>query len=150
MTQVKAYIITLFLMTALFCGYSAAATGSLSVAATITSWGYCFVTGNADVAFDSPLDPLNPQDVQADGSIRVWCMGFPGSFTVGVTQSTPSPLYLENGEEKILYTLDLPPGVTGRAYRTITIPVTARIQGSAYQVAPAGSYTDTVTVQITP
>lgn len=129
----------------------AATSGNLAVSAYITSWGSCWVAGAADIAFGD-LDPLNPQNVQASGRVDVRCVGFSGDFTVGVTQATPSPLYLENGSNTIPYTLDLPTSASGAVFLlgSVSIPVTAHIQGSDYQSASAGSYTDTVTLEINP
>lgn len=148
MSLLRVVLCTILILTVSVPGY-AASSGNLGVSAYIASWGACWVTGTRSIAFGN-LDPLDPQNVQADGSVSVWCIGFPGSFTVGVTQATPSPLLLTNGSYSIPYTLDLPTSATGRAYRTITIPITAHIQGNDYRLAPAGSFMDTVTLEITP
>jgi spore coat protein U-like protein len=131
-------------------GYSASS-GNLSVSAYITSGGSCWVSGQQNIAF-APLDPFNPVNVQATGNVRVTCWGLSNTFTVGVTQVTPSPLLLINGSNSIPYTLDLPTSATARVFilGSITIPITAHIQGNDYRFAPAGAYTDTVTLQITP
>lgn len=151
MTLLRTCILSL-LFTTMAVSSQAASSGNLAVSAYITSYGYCWVSGTNDIAFGN-LDPLNPQNVQASGRVDVRCLGFSGDFTVGVTQSTPSPLYLENGSNTIHYTLDLPTSGTGTVpflIGSISIPVTAHIQGSDYQFAPAGSYTDTVTLEINP
>lgn len=129
----------------------AASSGNLAVSAYITSWGYCWVSGTEDIAFGA-LDPLSPQNVQATGNVRVRCIGLSGNFTVGVTQVTPSPLYLENGSNTIPYTLDLPTSGSGvvALLGSVNIPITAHIQGSDYQLAPAGTYADTVRLEINP
>ncbi|WP_041531362.1 spore coat protein U domain-containing protein [Syntrophotalea carbinolica] len=129
----------------------AASSGNLAVSAYITSWGACWVSGTEDIAFGA-LDPLDPQNVQATGSVNVTCFGFSSNFTVGVTQLTPSPLYLENGANSIPYTLDLPTSGSGVVgfFGAVSVPVTAHIQGSDYRFAPAGSYVDTVRVEINP
>jgi spore coat protein U-like protein len=148
MALLRTVLLIILVMTLAVPGY-AASSGNLAVSAYVTSWGACWVTGTQNIAFGN-LNPLDPQNVQADGSVSVWCIGIPGSFTVGVTQATPSPLYLTNGSDSIPYTLDLPTSATGRAYRAITIPITARIQGNDYRLAPAGAYMDTVTLEINP
>lgn len=129
----------------------AASSGNLAVSAYITSWGYCWVSGTDAIAFGA-LDPLNPQDVEATGGVDVRCIGFSGNFTVGVTQLTPSPLKLESGPNAIPYSLDLPTSGSGvvAILGSVHIPVTARIQGSDYQSAPAGLYADTVRIEINP
>lgn len=151
MALLRSVLLIILIMTLAVSGY-AASSGNLAVSAYVTSWGYCWVRDTQNIAFGS-LDPLIPLDVQADGSVSVTCGGFPGSFTVGVTQATPSPLYLTNGSDSIPYTLDLPKSATsasGGIFRNITIPITARIQGNDYRLAPAGNYMDTVTLEIDP
>ncbi len=148
--RAKALIIAVLVMTAATPGYSASS-GELAVSAYITSSGYCWVNNVQNITF-APLDPLNPVNVQAAGRINVTCFGFSSNFTVGVTQVTPSPLLLTNGPNTIPYTLDLPTSASGPVYllTSLSIPVTARIQGVNYRLAAAGTYTDTVTVQIDP
>lgn len=131
---------------------AAAATGSLGVSAYITGTGYCLVNGTSNVAFGT-LNPLNPVNVQAAGSVRVICLGFGAGFTVGVTQVTASPLTLKSGSNTIPYYLELPTSATsatGGGIITLTIPIKADIQGANYRYAPAGTYTDTVRLQINP
>lgn len=139
------------LLTMLAFPAQAASSINMGVSATVVSVGYCRVIDHEDITF-GPLNPLDPQNVQAAGSVRVRCYGFSGNFTVGASQSTSSPLYLVNGSNAIPYTLDLPTSVSGPIYfiGSLSIPVTAHIQGSDYRFAPAGSYADTVTVQINP
>jgi spore coat protein U-like protein len=148
MTLLRSVILIILVLTLVVPGY-AASSGNLSVSAYISSWGACWVTGTQNIAFGT-LDPLTPQNVQAEGSVNVWCIGIPGNFTVGVTQATPSPLSLISGSNSIPYSLDLPTSATGRAYRSITIPIIAHIQGNDYRLAPAGTYTDIVTLEIDP
>lgn len=150
MTLLRAAITAAFIMAAAAPGYTASR-ADLAVSAYITSWGYCWVENAQDITF-APLDPLNPVNVQATGNIRVGCLGFSNNFTVGVTQVTPSPLLLINGSHSIPYTLDLPASTSGPVYLygSINVPVTAQIQGADYRMAAAGSYADTVTIQITP
>lgn len=129
----------------------AASSGDLAVSAYITSTGYCWVRNIQNITF-APLDPLNPVNVQATGRVDVRCVGWSSNFTVGVTQVTPSPLFLTNGSKTIPYTLDLPTSVSGPVFLmgSLSVPITARIQGADYRFAAAGTYTDTVTVQIDP
>jgi len=165
MVSLRAYIIVVFLHTTACLGFAAPAKGNLAVSAYITSEGRCSVdsTKTTNIAFGT-LNPLNPVDVQASGSIVVRCQGFgrnpgPGSgnsFTVGVTQATASPLTLKSGSNTITYTLELPTSVTssqvsqGWKIFNLTIPITADIQGVNYKTAPAGNYTSTVTLQVSP
>jgi spore coat protein U-like protein len=147
MALLRASIIAVLLLAAVGRGHAA----NLAVSAYITSWGYCSVINTQNIAFGN-LNPLAPADVQATGNVRVRCFGFNNNFTVGVTQVTPSPLLLTNGPNSIPYTLDLPTSTSLPLYivGSITIPITAHIRGTDYRLASAGSYTDTVTVQVTP
>jgi hypothetical protein len=69
-----------------------------------------------------------------------------------VSQVTPSPLTLKSGPNTISYYLEAPTSATSPTggIVNLTIPIKADIQGLDYKFAPAGSYTDTVTLQITP
>lgn len=151
MALVRVFIIVFMLVVAATPGRAAAASGNLGVSAFVTSWGACSVTNTQNITF-ADLNPMNPLDVQATGSVRVRCIGFNQNFTVGVTQVSPMPLLLTNGPNSIPYTLDLPTSVTAPLYivGTRTIPITAHIAGSDYKLAPAGSYTDIVTLEISP
>jgi len=128
-----------------------AASGNMAVSAYIPSWGYCVVNSTQNIDFGN-LNPMNPENVQATGGVTVTCLGWDNNFTVGVTQVTPSPLHLTSGSNSIPYTLELPTSATTRLriIGTIAIPVKARIRGVDYMLAKAGSYTNTVTVQINP
>ncbi len=152
MSLLRVFIIALLILASTGFGYAAPAKGNLAVSAYITGVGYCMVNNTQNIAFGA-LNPLNPVNVQAAGSVGVVCLGFGSGFTVGVTQVTPSPLLLTSGPNSIPYTLELPTSATsttGGLIVALTIPVKADIQGIDYKLAPAGSYTDTVTLQITP
>jgi len=151
MALVRVIIIVVMLVVAATSGRAVAASGNLGVSAFITSWGACSVTNVQNITF-ADLNPLNPVDVLATGSVRVRCIGFNNNFTVGVTQVTPAPLLLTSGPNSIPYSLNLPTSVTAPLYivGTRTIPITAHIAGNDYKLAPAGSYTDTVTLEISP
>lgn len=152
MALLRTVTIALIIFGTTVAGHAAPARGNLSVSAYITGVGYCLVTNTQDIAFGT-LNPLNPVNVQASGSVSVLCLGFGRGFTVGVTQVTPSPLLLTNGSDSIPYTLELPTSVTrttGGLLVSFTIPIKADIQGIDYRQASAGNYTDTVTLEITP
>ena len=144
-------IVALILATAV-PGQAAPAKGSLAVSAYVTGTGICFLNTTQNIAFGT-LNPLNPVNVKATGSVSVTCLNLGAGFTVGVTQVTPSPLTLKSGSNTIPYYLEAPTSATsatGGLIVNLTVPITADIQGFNYQSAPAGSYTDTVTLQITP
>jgi spore coat protein U-like protein len=151
MTQVRAFIIVGLILAIASIGHAAPARGNIAVSAYISSWGYCTVRNVQDIAFGA-INPLNPVNVQATGYIRVRCIGYNSNFTVGVTQVTPSPLLLTSGPHSIPYTLDLPTSGTTPLFivGNLDIPIKAHIQWADYKLAPAGSYSNTVTVQITP
>ncbi len=152
MALLKAFIIAGLILAIAGTGHAAPAMGNLAVSAYITGTGFCIVRNTQNIAFGA-LNPLNPVDVQATGSVGVRCLGFGSTFTVGVTQVTPSPLLMTSGPNTILYTLELPTSATrttGGILVDLTIPIKGNIQGNDYQFAPAGSYSDTVMLQITP
>jgi spore coat protein U-like protein len=152
MPLLRTFIIVALLIAITSMGHAAPAKGNLAVSAYITGVGWCAVNSTQNVAFGT-LNPLNPVNVQATGSISVRCLGFGSGFTVGVTQVTPSPLILTSGPNNIPYYLEVPTSATsstGGLFVNLTIPIKADIQGINYKFAPAGSYTDTVTLQITP
>ena len=152
MTFLRTFIIVAVLIMVTGTAQAAPAKGNLAVSAYITGVGYCLVNTTQNIAFGA-LNPLNPVNVQAAGSISVVCLGFGSGFTVGVTQVTPSPLTLKSGANTIPYYLEVPTSATsstGGIIVNLTIPIKADIQGVDYKFAPAGSYSDTVTLQITP
>ena len=152
MSVLKTFITAVLILATGSIGHAAPAKGNLAVSAYITGVGWCFVSNTQNIAFGT-LNPLNPVNVQASGSVGVTCLNFSSNFTVGVTQVTPSPLHLTSGSNSILYSLELPTSATsatGGLVVNLTIPIKADIQGVDYKLAPAGNYTDTVTLQITP
>ena len=151
MILLRAFIIAGLILAISGTGHAAPASGNLAVSAYVPSWGYCSVVNTQNIAFGN-LNPLSPANVQATGGVTVRCLGHSDNFTIGVTQVTPSPLHLTSGANSIPYTLDLPTSSTTRLFgrHEITIPITAHIQGVDYKLAQAGSYTDTVMVEITP
>jgi spore coat protein U-like protein len=152
MAYLRTFIIVFLILAMTGMGHAAPAKGNLAVSAYITGIGWCIVNTTQNIAFGT-LNPLNPVNVQASGSIGVRCLGFGSGFTVGVTQVTPSPLSLKSGSNKIPYYLEVPTSATsttGGILVDLTIPIKADIQGLDYKLAPAGPYTDTVTLQITP
>jgi len=149
-------ILRTFLIVALMLATTApghaASKANLAVSAYVTGTGVCFLNTTQNISFGT-LNPLNPVNVKATGSVSVTCLNLGAGFTVGVTQVTPSPLTLKSGSNTIPYYLETPTSAsspTGGLIVNLTIPITADIQGVNYQLAPAGTYTDTVTLQITP
>jgi spore coat protein U-like protein len=152
MALLRTFIAVALVLATAGLGHAAPAKGSLAVSAYITGTGYCILNSTQDIAFGA-LNPLNPVNVQATGNVSVVCLGFGTGFTVGVTQVTASPLTLKSGANTISYYLETPTSATsttGGLIVNLTIPIKADIQGINYKYAPAGSYTDTVTLQINP
>jgi len=132
----------------------ASGTNTLTVSASVT--GTCkFVSGTSTLNFGA-LDPSSSSDVNGSGTTTFWC-------TKGTTQT----LSAGNGanwdgskrnmldtvsSDKIPYTLTLTPdGGTNQgpgSPRTLTINGT--ILNADYISKTAGSYSDTVTLNITP
>lgn len=148
----RTFLIALLVLSTTVRGYAAPANGTLAVSAYLTGTGYCILNTTQNIAF-GVLNPLTPVNVQATGSVSVTCLNFGTGFTVGVSQVTPAPLTLKSGSNTIPYYLEVPTSgtsVTGGLIVNLTIPIKADIQGTNYKYAPAGSYADTVTLQITP
>ncbi|OPY65846.1 MAG: hypothetical protein A4E63_02827 [Syntrophorhabdus sp. PtaU1.Bin050] len=141
-------------MLAIASGALASGTNTLTVTATVT--GTCkFVSTTSTLNFGA-LDPSSSSDVNGSGTTTFWC-------TKGTTQT----LSANNGAnwdgskrnmkdsasgDQIPYTLTLAPdGGTNQgpgSPRTLTISGT--ILNADYVSKTAGSYTDTVTLNITP
>lgn len=152
MALLRAFIIAALILASTGQGHAAPVKGSLGVSAYIVGTGYCILNSTQDISFGA-LNPLNAVAVQATGNVSVVCLGFGTGFTVGVSQVTPSPLTLKSGANTIAYYLEAPTSATsstGGIIVNLTIPIKADIPALNYKYAPAGSYTDTVTLQINP
>ena len=152
MALLRAFITAALILATTGQGHAAPVKGSLGVSAYIVGTGYCILNSSTDIAFGN-LNPLNPVPVTASGSVSVVCLGFGTGFTVGVTQTTPSPLTLKSGANTIGYYLEAPTSATsttGGLIVNLTIPIKADIPALNYKYAPAGSYTDSVTLAINP
>lgn len=157
--RVKAYISVL----ALICvaclplgpvpAYGGTVVQQLQVAATILDKGNCsFETpGPYAINFSPDLNPLAAVDRTASVTFSVKCTGIGNkSSTVVIDREGAGQLYLEKGSDTIPYSLNLP---TSRAVtNNIPVPVTltASISGSAYSNAPAGTYSDTIVINVAP
>lgn len=132
----------------------ASGTNTLTVTASVT--GTCkFVSGTSTLNFGT-LDPSLSSDVNGSGTTTFWC-------TKGTTQTLSANngtnwdgskrnMKLTTGADLIPYTLTLTPdGSTNQgpgSPRTLTISGT--ILNTDYISKAAGSYSDTVTLSITP
>lgn len=140
--------------------YADTTTASVAVSATVISKNQCrFQTGNAHIAFS--LNPLNPVDVspQDATTITVRCTGSgnPATFAIsddgGVHDVVPGQKQLmatvAGVPHYIPYTMSYSPTTIPRN-TTRRLVVTASVLGASYASAYAGTYTDLVTITITP
>lgn len=132
----------------------ASGTNTLTVTASVT--GTCkFVSGTSTLNFGA-LDPSSSSDVNGSGTTTFWC-------TKGTTQTLSAGnganwdgskrnIKLTTGTDLIPYSLTLTPdGGTNQgpgSPRTLTISGT--ILNADYIDKTAGSYSDTVTLTVTP
>ncbi len=125
-----------------------AATASLSVTASVTN--ACSITGGT-LAFGS-LDTLSAPAVTATSSgVTVTCTKG-DSYTLAAgpgSHYTGSQAYLSNGTDTIPYSITVPTLSAGTG-SSQTIALTGSIASGAYSTASAGTYTDTVTLTVTP
>jgi spore coat protein U-like protein len=152
MALLRAFILAALILATTSQGHAAPVKKSLGVTASVIGTGYCILNSTQDISFGA-LNPLNAVPVQATGNVSVVCLGFGTGFTVGVSQVTPSPLTLKSGSNTISYYLEAPTSATsatGGIIVNLTIPIKADIPALNYKYAPAGSYSDTVTLQINP
>lgn len=125
----------------------------LQVAATILDKGNCsFETPSPyAITFDPALNPLAAVDRSASVTLTVKCTGIGNkSSTVIVDRVGFGQLYLEKGSDTIPYSLNLPTSKVVTNNNPVPITLTATIVGSAYSTAPAGAYSDTITINVTP
>jgi len=149
---ISAVVTAAFLM--ISAGAIAADTNTLTVTASVT--GTCkFVTGTSTLDFGA-LDPSLGTNVNGSGSTTFWCTkgtveaiaAGNGSNWDGSKRNMRDPV----STDLIPYTLTLTPdGGTNQgpgSPRTLTIA--GQVLGTDYTTKSAGSYTDTVTLTITP
>lgn len=138
-------------------GFSSAAmaggNATVNVSATVT--GTCLFNSNGAVAFT--LDPGSASD--ATGSVTqptFWCTNgttYTISDDLGVNEATPgsAPRRMTNGTDFIPYSFSYTASGAGAGKNNpITMDIVASVANADFVNAPAGSYTDTVTLTITP
>lgn len=129
-------------------GTAMAATGTLSVSAKISN--ACSV---ADGTLDfGSLDTLGGGAVSATSSgVTVTCTKGDGyTMTAGTgSHASGTQAYLSNGTDTIPYTVTIPSLSTGTGAAQ-TIAITGNIAKNAYTTASSGTYTDSVTLTVTP
>ncbi len=135
---------------------SAMASGTNTLTVTAAVAGTCkFSSGTSTLAFGT-LDPSVGTDVSGSGTTQFWCTkGTTESISAGnganYDGSKRNMLDSVSGD-KIPYTLTLTPDGNPNAGpgspRTLTIG--GQVLGTDYTAKSAGSYSDTVTLSITP
>lgn len=136
------------------CGVAAAA-GSTTLAVSATIIGTCkFVAASTPLAFGGAIDPSSGSTLSPTASVLYQCTkntaslgitGVAGAHTMNTTPANTTPLS---------YTLaisgDTSPGQGFGAGTNLTATVTGTMTPAQFQNAIAGSYTDNVTLNITP
>ncbi|HOI16325.1 MAG TPA: hypothetical protein PK036_08260 [Geobacteraceae bacterium] len=133
--------------------FGATTTNQMQVSAIILDRGHCsFETpGPYLINFNPALNPFAPVERNASVTFRVRCRGIGhGGSTVIVTRSEFNQLYLEKDSDTIPYNLNLPTSRPVTNNTPVDITVTATIPANSYSNAPAGSYNDTITINIEP
>jgi len=150
---------TLILLTIVAVGVflgapSFADTGQVNINATVV--GTCkFTTSSTTISVT--LDPSINSDVTGTGSLQFWCTkgasysvsDDDGQYETGPDQNR---VYNSSAEEYIPYSFSYNPtsGTGSGPTSPITLNVSATFQYNDYKDASAGTYTDTVTITVTP
>jgi spore coat protein U-like protein len=129
-------------------------TGQVNINATVV--GTCkFTTSSTTV--NVTLDPSSGLDVTGNGSLQFWCTkgaSYSVSDDDGLHESGPdqNQVYNSSANEYIPYSFSYTPtGGTGSGPTSpITLNVSATFQYNDYKDASAGTYTDTVTITVSP
>lgn len=152
-----AAVFFLFLMS----GASRAATGTVSVSATIVSNGWCWFTTAGTTLDFGALDPGNPVDVGATAALRFRCLGVPSvtyyvSDDDGLNETGPNGNRMQHTGlpgTYLPYSFDLSPRTATISWSPFvlrTLNVTGTVRGADYQNAAPGAYSDAVVLTIDP
>ena len=133
----------------------ASTTAPMQASAIIAaSRGTCsFDTGGPyAIAFSSAFNPLTASLQTASVTFTVTCRGLTGSGgkTVIIDRVGSGQLYLKNGPDQIPYSMNLPFSQNTTNNKSASVTLTATVAGTDYVTAPAGSYSDTITLDILP
>ncbi|MDD5007350.1 MAG: spore coat protein U domain-containing protein [Syntrophorhabdaceae bacterium] len=157
MRSIIIFTTILIILTAIPMCYAAS---TLSVTATVVSRSNCrFNTGTSSLNFGT-LDPGNPSDKTVSASVRFWCGGSAPMATFAITHdsglyetATDAPRMRNTAvtTEYLPYTLSLnPTSGTVRRFTIQTLTISGTVQGTAFQNAYAGNYSDRVVISIEP
>ena len=147
-------VLMVMFMVAMAGSALASGTNTLTVSASVT--GTCkFVSGTSTLNFGA-LDPSSSSDTTGSGSTTFWC-------TKGTTQTlaagnganwdgTKRNMLDAVSSDKIPYTLTLTPdgGTNAGPGSPRTVTIGGTILNADYVSKSAGSYSDTVSLNITP
>jgi len=125
--------------------YAASVAPTVAVNATLAA--KCTIAANGTITF--AIDPsagstLNPSTGSNGTNPQVKC-----TKNTVATISCPATGNLSAGTNTIAYSTTCPANVTGLGFSTAAnIPISISVAPSAYQDAPAASYTDTISVTV--
>jgi spore coat protein U-like protein len=129
-------------------------TGQVDIDATVA--GTCkFTATGGSTTINVTLDPSSGSDVTGSGSLQFWCTKG-ASYTVsdddGLHETGLDQNRVSNGTEYIPYSFNYSPtsGTGNGPSSPITLNVSATFAYSDYSGASAGTYTDTVTITVSP
>ena len=128
-------------------------TDQLQAAAIILGKGKCSLVtpGPYAINFAPALNPFSAIDRSASVAFSVNCTGLGnGVSAVIVDRVGANQLYLSKGSDTIPYSLNLPTSAPVTNNNPVTVSLTATIIGNAYQNAPTGNYSDTITINVMP
>lgn len=136
-------------------GLATADTQNLGLSATVTA--QCkFTSAPATMAFGN-VDPsvAGPLPGTLGNPVTYKCTKghTPGIVTASVGQNASNRMKHATLTEYIPYTLTITPAPAGTGFgngKDVTLPVVASIAASAYENAPAGAYSDTVVLEVSP
>lgn len=161
MRNLAILILTLCLWLLPFAGRSLGANmAALSVTATVLSKSQCKFNSSAATLNFGTLDPTNPVAATATTTLPIVCHGSAPNATFQITDNDglyatgPDARRMRNQNVTtafIPYQLSYAPAsgtVPKGSVQTLTI--TGTIQGTGYQTAVAGTYSDTVVLTIAP
>ena len=129
-------------------GGFAAAGGTQAINASATVNKVCkFTTGAAIAMTFANIDPSLSADAVKTATVPFKCTKGTTDTTITVTSGGSS---LVNGTDSMAYTttVSAPPTGAGFASAATEVTVTGTIAATAYQDAPALTYTDTITLTI--
>jgi len=153
----KTLILLTIIAVGVFLGAPSFAVGTGQVNINATVVGTCkFTATGGSTTISVTLDPSINSDVTGTGSLQFWCTkgaSYEVTDNGGLHKSgTQQRVYNSSANEYIPYSFSYTPtSETGSGPTSpITLNVSATFQYNDYKDASAGTYTDTVTITVTP